>query len=151
MSRKPKQLLSEEDVIRLRDQSKPPVPRPVRKFVKKAKAVVDGKLNELRTQIVRYQTWQAQLTKRGASEEWYERKMMEQGRVCAICGQAERAKCNRGDGSVRRLAGDHNHKTGEMRGLLCNFCNTQLGALENAEWRAKAEEYLDQYQSVSIT
>lgn len=37
---------------------------------------------------------------------------------------------------------DHDHATGKFRGWLCGRCNTRLIALEDASWRAKAEEYL---------
>lgn len=44
---------------------------------------------------------------------------------CAIC----KKECD-----VRsRLAVDHNHKTGEIRDLLCHRCNTALGMLEENE------------------
>jgi len=41
-----------------------------------------------------------------------------QGGVCKICGQAEKK---------RRLAVDHDHETGKIRGLLCTNCNMGLG------------------------
>lgn len=42
-----------------------------------------------------------------------------QGGRCAIC----RREPEQG----RRLAVDHDHATGEVRGLLCKACNTALG------------------------
>mgnify|MGYP000113599033 CR=1 FL=1 len=44
-----------------------------------------------------------------------------QGEACAIC--------RRGCADPRRLNLDHNHETGEFRGLLCGPCNSGLGAL----------------------
>lgn len=40
-----------------------------------------------------------------------------QGGRCAICGRKPK----------RRLAIDHDHRTGEVRGLLCRDCNLALG------------------------
>ena len=42
-----------------------------------------------------------------------------QGHTCALCGEP----CSTG----RRLAVDHDHETGRVRGLLCNQCNRVLG------------------------
>jgi hypothetical protein len=54
---------------------------------------------------------------------------------CAICG-AERG--------TRRLAIDHDHTTGFIRGLLCVRCNTGLGSFrDDPELLRKAIEYLD--------
>lgn len=41
--------------------------------------------------------------------------------VCAICRVAT--------GKTKRLAVDHDHKTGEPRGLLCGPCNQMIGRL----------------------
>jgi len=58
-----------------------------------------------------------------------------QGDVCKICGGIN------ADG--RRLAVDHNHKTGKIRGLLCQKCNLILGyANEDTEILARAIVYL---------
>lgn len=59
----------------------------------------------------------------GFSWEQYEQMMQEQDSVCAIC--------DRSCGSGRRLAVDHNHGTGKVRGLLCQSCNQTVGKLEN--------------------
>lgn len=41
------------------------------------------------------------------------------------------------------VALDHNHKTGNIRGLLCNACNKAIGLFkENIEVIQKAKEYL---------
>lgn len=62
-----------------------------------------------------------------------------QGNVCAICGKPETVKRK---GTTKRLSIDHNHKTGEIRGLLCSRCNMKLGVLENVEFVEKANLYL---------
>ncbi len=56
----------------------------------------------------------------------YECMFREQNGVCAICKHPETAFDPR-HGIVRRLAVDHCHKTGKIRGLLCNRCNRLLG------------------------
>lgn len=41
---------------------------------------------------------------------------------CALCRESE---------ANRRLAVDHDHKTGRVRALLCSRCNTALGNLRD--------------------
>ncbi len=55
----------------------------------------------------------------------YEAMFVAQGGLCAICRKAETKK-NR-YGGVRRLAVDHCHRTGKVRGLLCHKCNSGIG------------------------
>lgn len=54
----------------------------------------------------------------GISLEQYNEMLQEQGGVCAICGTPPAGE---------KLAVDHDHISGEIRGLLCKFCNTALG------------------------
>ena len=60
--------------------------------------------------------------------EVYNRMLEEQYGVCAICGQAETRKSR--NGTVQPLSVDHNHVTGQIRGLLCHECNWLIGAME---------------------
>lgn len=77
--------------------------------------------------------------KYGIGVEEYESMLARQNGVCAICGA---------DGP--RIAGgknlhiDHCHKTGKLRGLLCQPCNTALGRfLEEPKLLRKAAAYLE--------
>lgn len=62
----------------------------------------------------------------GITIDDYEKMEAEQGHVCAICGKTERA-VDRHSQLPRRLAVDHDHTTGKIRGLLCGDCNKGLG------------------------
>lgn len=57
--------------------------------------------------------------KYGISLEEYEILLNSQNGVCAICGNLNKTD--------KRLAVDHDHKTGKVRGLLCSSCNILLG------------------------
>lgn len=66
--------------------------------------------------------------RRGISVETYLAMEREQGGVCLIC------KGN----TNRRLAIDHDHETGEVRGLLCGKCNTGIGQFDEDPDRMRA-------------
>lgn len=66
--------------------------------------------------------------KYGVPLNQYDKLQEQQKRVCAICGRPERFKNQYS--KVKNLAVDHNHKTEKIRGLLCQTCNTALGAFE---------------------
>jgi len=73
------------------------------------------------------------------TEELYSQRLDEQGGLCAICGQ----KCN----THASLSRDHNHETGEARGLLCMKCNTAIGKFgDSIELLESAIAYLRKYQ-----
>lgn len=56
----------------------------------------------------------------GITFEDYDRMLREQGGHCALCPWEPTAK--------KRLMVDHCHETGAVRGLLCPYCNSSLGA-----------------------
>ncbi len=77
-------------------------------------------------------------TKFGLTVEQYDNLLVTQGGVCAICDGV----CANGD----KLAVDHNHVTGAVRGLLCHMCNTALGRFgDNPSTLRKAIAYLEKY------
>lgn len=80
--------------------------------------VADGRV--LRLRVAKY----------GLTPDEFHALLEAQGGVCAICG---------GTDTQRRLAVDHDHESGEVRGLLCSGCNgAKLGALKDDPVRAEA-------------
>ena len=72
----------------------------------------------------------------------YDRMMVQQDGRCAICRQPETMR-GRG-GLPRRLAVDHDHRTGAVRKLLCHRCNLVTRAVEeNPDLLEKVRAYLD--------
>jgi len=72
--------------------------------------------------------------------EQYDQIFEEQQGYCAICGKSETTKMNN---VIKRLAVDHNHKTGQIRGLLCQRCNQIIGlAQESIQILDSAKNYL---------
>ncbi len=61
-------------------------------------------------------------TSYGITPEEYEDRLANQSGVCAICRQAN---------GRRRLAVDHDHETGVVRGLLCDKCNWLVGLADD--------------------
>jgi hypothetical protein len=70
----------------------------------------------------------------GLTLEEYEAMERSQDGVCAICRKP--TSYRRKDGSLGRLAVDHDHKTGRIRGLLCDQCNRMIGHLDKDPLRA---------------
>lgn len=67
----------------------------------------------------------------------YEDLLYRQRGVCAICLRPPKE-------GGRRLDVDHDHRTGEIRGLLCHTCNHfLLGKYATAEKLRRAADYLD--------
>ena len=65
----------------------------------------------------------------GITVQQYEEMFVAQGGVCLVCGQPETV-LNGHTKEVQSLHVDHCHKTGRVRGLLCQACNTAFGAMK---------------------
>uniref|UniRef100_UPI00403FE523 endonuclease VII domain-containing protein n=1 Tax=Streptomyces sp. SS7 TaxID=3108485 RepID=UPI00403FE523 len=73
----------------------------------------------------------------GITAREYEAMLERQGGRCAICAIPS-------ESSKRRLAVDHCHRTGRVRGLLCGLCNTAIGKLkDDPVLLLKAVSYLE--------
>ncbi len=73
----------------------------------------------------------------GLTRTQWDAMLIEQCGRCGCCGEL---MVGRRDPQV-----DHNHKTGKVRELLCATCNGLLRAVENIEFRVKAEAYLEKH------
>jgi 2-oxoglutarate dehydrogenase complex dehydrogenase (E1) component-like enzyme len=65
------------------------------------------------------------LKRYGMTSAQYDALYAQQNGLCAICGKKETLTTR---GVLRLLCVDHDHITGEVRGLLCSRCNVGLGA-----------------------
>ena len=78
----------------------------------------------------------ARIRSYGISVEQYNYLLKTQNGVCWICNEPNVVG--------KSLNIDHDHKTGEVRGLLCGKCNTALGLLkEDPHLLIKDYEYLN--------
>lgn len=76
----------------------------------------------------------------GLTVDEYDSLFETQQGCCAICGTHQ-------VNLSRRLAVDHCHNSGEVRGLLCPNCNTGIGNLRDSiELLQKGVKYLEKYQ-----
>ena len=74
--------------------------------------------------------------KYGITLAHYDEMLERQENTCAICGLTP-------EENGKRLCVDHNHETGEVRGLLCDDCNRGIGTFrDNPVSLARAAEYL---------
>jgi len=68
--------------------------------------------------------------------ELFEEMFKAQNGKCAICGTSKNV-------ANKAFCVDHDHKTGKIRGLLCDGCNTGIGMLQDSDQvLEKAVKYL---------
>lgn len=76
--------------------------------------------------------------KYGITYQDYESLLQQQGGGCAICGETKPFK------DKRFLNVDHCHSTGQVRGILCQPCNTGIGKFKDStDLLTKAITYLN--------
>jgi hypothetical protein len=120
-------------------------PKPVSEFGKRARSA-DGLVPRCKVHIslemkaiyaldpMRRRRWHLK-GRYNITPEQYDEILASQGGVCAICEDV----CKTG----RRLAVDHDHETGRVRGLLCANCNIAIGKLQESAYIAgRAADYL---------
>jgi hypothetical protein len=75
-------------------------------------------------------------------EKWIVEQTILQNNACAICRSPEEPN--------RVFSVDHDHLTGNLRGLLCNTCNLALGLFkDNPEFLKAAAKYLEESNNVA--
>ena len=76
--------------------------------------------------------------------ERYDEMLHEQNMCCAICGV-------KAMDLPKALCVDHDHATGEVRGLLCRSCNVAIGHLRDSrELVLRAADYLALHSKVEV-
>lgn len=81
----------------------------------------------------------------GITLDEYERILEAQGHKCWCCG-AEHKEAGR----YGPLCVDHNHTTGDVRGLLCRRCNMVIGSVEESkELLTTLIDYLEVHNGTS--
>ena len=80
----------------------------------------------------------------GLTFEEFDTMLSKQDNVCAICKGKETY------GRHKRFTVDHDHKTGKIRGLLCNHCNTTLGLVKDDIHTLKSMiQYLESHEETN--
>ena len=80
----------------------------------------------------------------GISIAEYDTKLNAQNGRCAVCGSKDPGR------NKDHFCVDHNHTTGQVRGLLCSDCNAALGLLQDSTVvMASALNYLHEYSQQS--
>lgn len=78
----------------------------------------------------------------GITLQQYEEMLERQGGGCAICG-TKQTNVKEAGKAEHSMYVDHNHATGEVRGLLCSRCNFGIGQFrDDPELLLRAAEYL---------
>lgn len=94
-----------------------------------------GTLHNLRGQACR--VCKDGMYRYGMNRQQQQKLLEDQGFKCKLCSTDVELFQGHKGGMI-----DHNHATGEVRGVLCNRCNTIVGSLENHVDAAKVFAYI---------
>lgn len=94
-------------------------------------------------EVARISYFNRTLEKYNLTQDEYRDLLSSQKGLCAICYQPPTEKRYQ---TSRPLCIDHDHKTGQVRGLLCGSCNRALGGFkDNPSVLESAKQYLTRY------
>lgn len=112
---------------------------------KSCRSPYDSRHREYEPEGRKARAWRWKLSKFfGLTPEDYQAIRTAQDDKCLICGQNESYR--EPSGLLHRLAVDHDHTTGKVRGLLCRCCNVGLGYYQDSPERLRrAAEYLESF------
>jgi hypothetical protein len=77
-------------------------------------------------------------TVRRFPQDAYDQLLAEQKGHCALCPNTPK---------TRRLHVDHDHRSLQIRGLLCYRCNRALPSYVTPAWLRKAADYLEAHEA----
>lgn len=102
-----------------------------KKWKKEHPELYQAQLQRFNRKHAEYQRNRSLVKNYGITVDQYNELLFKQNGVCAICKGIDK----------HRLAVDHDHTTGEVRGLLCIRCNLGMERMDIDGWSAAAESY----------
>lgn len=78
------------------------------------------------------------MAKYGIRRHQFDELLARQDGRCAACRTADNGVNNRTGEGARKWSVDHDHDTGQIRGILCHRCNSALGMLDDSAYRLTA-------------
>jgi hypothetical protein len=112
--------------------------KPLSEYYQRDSGVHRNECKECTKELHRYRTF-------GICNAKYDEMLTAQHGKCAICESVLNSS------RYTKLAVDHDHKTGKVRGLLCMNCNTGLGLFKDSPIRIQnAIAYLERSGSKDI-
>lgn len=80
--------------------------------------------------------------KYGVSRKWFDDTLKAQDSKCAVCKKPNSS-------IKRRLAVDHHHDSGKVRGIVCYNCNRALHAFDDIDLFNSIMTYLSKYKETA--